>query len=80
MQQKALTERGNSYFLLLCIVRGVVEKHGGSLGLDGRTNRITLGIPEDSETECLQELKEIVNVNEGFRDFSSILGGDPIPD
>ena len=41
---------------------------------------ITLGIPEDSETECLQELKEIVNVNEGFRDFSSILGGDPIPD
>ncbi len=61
-----LTEQGSSYFLLLCIVRGVVEKHGGSLKIDRKTNTVVLGIPQSKKVDCFKELEEIIGPVDPF--------------
>ncbi len=80
MEPEILTERGNTYFLLVCIVRGVVEKYGGSLKIDEKTNGIILCIPEDRETECLWELKKTVDPKKPIKDFSPFFACDPTPE
>jgi hypothetical protein len=48
LQEPIFDEKGSSYFLLLCAVRGIVEKHGGSMKIDEKENTFVLGIPSES--------------------------------
>jgi hypothetical protein len=55
-----LSQKGSSYLLLLCIVRGVVKKHGGSMKIDEKTNTVVLGIPQSKKANCFKELEEVI--------------------
>jgi hypothetical protein len=66
-------ERESSQFLLLCIVRGVVEKHGGSMKIDRKTSSAVLSIPKSKKAACFEELEEIIGHGEPFKDFFPFL-------
>ena len=55
-----MTEQGRSRLLLLCLVRAVVEKHGGHLEIDDEANTFTVSIPESRKTACFKELQDAV--------------------
>ena len=76
MQEHIFDEKGSSYFLLLCTVRGIVEKHGGSMKFDDTTNTFVLGLPDSSKTQCFQELEDVIGPVESFDDFFPFLQYD----
>ncbi len=53
-------EKGRSRFLLLSLIRTVVEKHGGDMEIDEENNTFTVTIPESRKAGCFQELEEII--------------------
>lgn len=69
MKEQILDEKGSSYYLLLCTVRGIVEKHGGSMKLDANTNTFVLGIPHSRKMQCVEELQHVIGPLESFDDF-----------
>jgi hypothetical protein len=70
LQEHVINQQGSSYFLLLCTVRGIVEKHGGSMKLDDKTNSFVLGIPGNRKTRCFKELEDVIGHGECLDDFS----------
>jgi hypothetical protein len=56
-----------------------VEKHGGSMKLDDKTNTFVLGIPGNRKTECFQELKDVIGPSESLDDFSPFFDLDSRP-
>ena len=54
-----ISEKGPSYFLFLWTIRGVLEKHGGSMQIDRNTNTIVLRIPQAKKAACCEELERM---------------------
>lgn len=55
-----LKEENRSQLLLVCIIRTVVEKHGGNMESDPITGTFTLSIPECNRAACFNDLEEII--------------------
>jgi hypothetical protein len=53
-------EPGRSRLLFLCIVRLIVEKHGGHLDINEKNETFTVNIPEERKVACFRELREAV--------------------
>jgi hypothetical protein len=68
--------KGSSYFLILSAVRGIVEKHGGSMKIDEKENTFVLGIPQNRKAECLIELEQVIGPDHPFDDFSPLFAFD----
>ena len=64
------SERVGSHQLLLHMVRCVVEKHGGSITLDEKSNSLVLSIPESKKTACFQELEETIGPSKPVSEVS----------
>jgi len=54
------TERNRCHLLFLCLVRLIVEKHGGHLHIDDNNKTFTVTIPEEKKADCFRELKDAV--------------------
>ena len=53
-------EPGRARLLFLCLVRLIVEKHGGHLDINDKNDTFTVNIPQDRKAACFKELKEAV--------------------
>ena len=53
-------EPGRSRLLFLCLVRLIVEKHGGHLDINEKNNTFVVNIPENKKEACFKELREAV--------------------
>ncbi len=69
---EASRERG-AHLLLMRLVRDVVEKHGGSMEIDPKSNTAVLGIPDSKKAACFEELEEIIGRSEPFKDLFRFL-------
>ena len=58
MSQETVPVR--SSLLFLCVVRMIVEKHGGHMFINEKNNTFTVNIPEGRKAVCFQELKKAV--------------------
>lgn len=48
------------HLLFLCLVRLIVEKHGGHLHINDNNETFTVTIPEEQKSACFRELKDAV--------------------
>jgi hypothetical protein len=64
------TTKNHSYFLLLSLLRAVIEKHGGHMEIDEINNTFTVIISENRKAACLQELEEIIGPYEPVSESS----------
>jgi hypothetical protein len=53
------TEEARLHVLFLCVVRTIVEKHGGTMETDPDTYDAQISIPKGSETVCFHELERL---------------------
>ncbi len=65
-------EKGSSHFLLLSLVRIVVEKHGGSMEIDQETNSFTVTISETQKAACFEELEGIIGPSKPLSESFSL--------
>lgn len=65
-------EKGSSHFLLLSLVRTVVEKHGGSMEIDQKTNSFTVTISESQKAACFRELEKIIGPSKPLSESFSL--------
>ncbi|MBW2109498.1 MAG: hypothetical protein JRI36_12660 [Deltaproteobacteria bacterium] len=63
-------EKGSSHFLLLCLIRTVVERHGGHMEVNEGDETFTISIPESKKADCFRELEEIIGPGEPLREVS----------
>lgn len=54
------TEEARLYVLLLCCIRFVVEKHGGTMETDPVTHNANVSIPRNKKAVCCQELRVLL--------------------
>jgi hypothetical protein len=66
------TEKVGSHMLLLHMVRCVVEKHGGSIKLDEKSNSLVLSIPESKKADCFKELEDTIGPSKPLCEVSSV--------
>ncbi len=57
---EVLIERARVHALFTCILRPVVEKHGGSIEMDSVTYHPLISIPESSKIACFEELGDLL--------------------
>ncbi len=57
--REIISEKGPSYFLFLWTIRGILDKHGGSMKIDRNTNSIVLRIPKAKKAACCEELERM---------------------
>ncbi len=55
-----LSERARVHALFMCILRTVVEKHGGTIEIDPVAQHPIISIPETSKFACFEELGELL--------------------
>lgn len=55
-----LSERARVHALFTCILRPVVEKHGGTIEIDRATHHPIISIPQTTKTACFEELGELL--------------------
>jgi hypothetical protein len=53
------TDEARLHVLFLCIVRTIVEKHGGTMETDPETYDAHITIPKGRETICFDELERL---------------------
>ena len=66
-------EKGYSYFLLMRLVNIILERHGGHMDLDERTNTFTVRIPRKTKASCFRELDELMELTEPFDEFPTFV-------
>jgi hypothetical protein len=54
------TEDARLHVLFLCLIRFVVEKHGGTMETDPVTHNASISIPQSKKAVCCQELTELL--------------------
>jgi hypothetical protein len=64
--------KGGSYFLLLGLIRSVVEKYNGHLKINS-TGKVTVSVPKNSNEACFEELVEIMELAKPFDGFPSFV-------
>ena len=55
-----LSERARVHALFTCILRPVVEKHGGRIEIDPATHNPIISIPQRTKVACFEELGELL--------------------
>ena len=55
-----LSERARVHALFTCILRPIVQKHGGSIEMDPETQHPIMKIPQRSRVACFEELGELL--------------------
>ena len=65
------SKKVGSHLLLLHLVRCVVEKHGGSITLDEKSNALFLSIPEKEKAACFKELEETIGPSKALSQGSA---------
>ena len=68
-----IEEKGRSHFLLMRLVQVVVERHGGHLDLDEKTNTFTVTVPDKTKAACFRELDEIMGFAKPFNGFPTFV-------
>jgi len=58
------TDEARLHVLFLCVVRTIVEKHGGTMETDPETYDAQISIPKGSETMCFDELERLFTGDE----------------
>jgi hypothetical protein len=58
------TDESRFHVLFLCVVRTIVEKHGGTMKTDPETYDAHITIPKNSETNCFDELETLFTADE----------------
>ncbi|MBW2264774.1 MAG: hypothetical protein JRF28_01190 [Deltaproteobacteria bacterium] len=58
------TEAARLHVLFLCLMRHIVEKHGGTMRTDATTHKAHISIPQSKKTICFQELGKLPTYNE----------------
>lgn len=58
------TEAARLHVLFLCLMRHVVEKHGGTMKTDAATHKARISIPQSKKAICFQELGKLPTCNE----------------
>ena len=54
------TERSRVQALFVCVLRPVVEKHGGSICVDPETHQPLISIPPSTKDACFEELGQLL--------------------
>jgi len=54
------SERARVQALFVCILRPVVEKHGGSICVDPESHQPLISIPPSTKVACFEELGEML--------------------
>lgn len=54
------SERARVQALFVCVLRPVVEKHGGSICVDPETHQPLISIPPSTKVACFEELGELL--------------------
>jgi hypothetical protein len=65
--------KGGSYFLLLSLIRSVVEKHNGQLKINGTDKDFTVSVPESNKAACFEELEKIMELAKPLSSFPSFV-------
>jgi len=65
VQEIPATDGARFHVLFLCVVRTIVEKHGGTMKTDPDTYDAHISIPKGNETICFDEL-EMLFTNDGL--------------
>lgn len=60
-EEEMYAEKALLRILFRCIVRGVAEKHGGTLERDPATNLVFVGLPPQAEAAFFQELGNVLD-------------------
>ena len=55
-----LSERARVHALFACVLRPVVEKHGGTIEIDPGTHQPIISIPQTTKVACFEELGELL--------------------
>jgi hypothetical protein len=63
--------KGSSNFLLLGLIRSVVEKHNGQLKINGTDKAFTVSVPESNKAACFEELEKIMELAKPLARFPS---------
>jgi hypothetical protein len=58
------TDEARLHMLFLCVVRTIVEKHGGTMETDPETYDAQISIPRGNETMCFDELERLFPGNQ----------------
>ena len=59
-QQLTKSEQVKLRATALYLIRSIVERHGGTIDIDLRTNTINIDVPEKERVACAQEMEEQV--------------------
>jgi hypothetical protein len=54
------SERARVHALFTCILRPVVEKHGGTIDIDPATQSPIISIPQRTKCACFEELGQLL--------------------
>jgi hypothetical protein len=54
------SERARVHALFTCILRPVVEKHGGTIEIDPATLHPIISIPQTTKVACFEELGQLL--------------------
>ncbi len=54
------SERARVHALFTCILRPIVEKHGGRIQIDPATQSPLISIPQRTKVACFEELGELL--------------------
>ena len=53
------TDEARLHVLFLCVVRSIVEKHGGSMETDPETYNAQISVPTNAKDVCFDELETL---------------------
>lgn len=65
-------DKARLHVLFLCLVRFVVEKHGGTMETDPATHNAHVRIPERDRVACFEELGELLGPGSPVNDLLSL--------
>lgn len=69
----ATSEASRQQLLVVCMIRGIVEKHGGTMEADPVNHTVSVSVPKDKADECAREVMEMTD-----RVYRMPLGGPPV--
>ena len=65
-RMKEISKKGISYYSLLCIIRHVLERHGGIVEVDENTQSMVFKIPPSKKKACYEELGGMLDAVKSF--------------
>lgn len=72
MPRLSAIEKARLHVLLLCLVRFVVEKHGGTVETDAGTHDALITIQQKDKADCVEELTRQLGPGTPLHDLLSV--------